>query len=79
MQRYKWPKVPERERYCMYCRLGGTDNNLEGYIDNEEHILTKCNALTLESNRLYAKLETLLGGFLATKKRLLHYFAQLVL
>ena len=63
VQRYKRPKVPEIERYCMYCRPTGPDNNIEGYIDNEEHFLTGCSTFTLERNCLFTRMESLSGGF----------------
>ena len=62
-QRYKRPKVPEDERYCQYCRPGGTDNNLEGYVDNEEHFLTACSSFALERNCLLARLSSLSMGY----------------
>ena len=61
--RYKRPKVPFAERFCQYCCPAGADNNLEGYIDTEEHFLTSCNTFTLERNCLSAKLETVVKGY----------------
>ena len=65
VQRYQRPKVPENERWCKYCRPGpGPDNNIEGYVDNEEHFLTSCCTFTLERNCLYARMESLKKGFI---------------
>ena len=63
VQRYKRPKVPEIERYCMYCMPTSPDNNIEGYIDNEEHFLTVCSTFTLGRNCLYTRMDSLSSGF----------------
>ena len=63
VQRYNRPKVPENERYCIYCRPTGPDNNVDGYIDNKEHFLTGFSTFTLERNCLYTRMESLSGGF----------------
>ena len=63
VQRYKRPTVPENERYCLYCRPSGVDNNLEGYVDNEQHLLVECSTFTLERNCLFARLNCLKPGF----------------
>ena len=52
----------------MYCRPGGVDNHLEGYIDNEEHFLTSCSTFTLDRNCLFAKLESVSKGYLNLSK-----------
>ena len=47
----------------MYCRPSGVDNNLEGYVDNEQHLLVECSTFTLERNCLFARLNCLKPGF----------------
>ena len=59
--RYK--KVPEERRYCQYCTPTGGDNNLRGYLDNEQHFLTSCSSFTLKRNCLFSKLDTFIRGF----------------
>ena len=61
--RYQTPKVPEEKRYCRYCTPGGVDNNVEGYLDNEQHFLTTCSSFTLKRNCLFSKLDTIISGF----------------
>ena len=61
--RYQTPKVPEVKRYCRYCTPGGVDNNVEGYLDNEQHFLTTCSSFTLKRNCLFSKLDTIITGF----------------
>ena len=68
VQRYQRPRVPEIKRYCMYCRPGGVDNHLEGYIDNEEHFLTSCSTFTLDRNCMFAKLESVSKGYVNLSK-----------
>ena len=65
VQRYKRPKVPENERYCMYCRPAGPDNNTEGYVDNEQHLLINCTSFVLERNCLFSRIESIKPGFQA--------------
>ena len=62
--RYRIPKVPEEKRYCCYCTPGGVDNNLEGYVDNEEHFLVSCSSFTLKRNCLFGRMESISPGFL---------------
>ena len=61
--RYQSPRVAEEHRYCQYCTPCGPDNNLEGYIDNEQHFLYVCSSFTLKRNCLFAKMSTILKGF----------------
>ena len=61
--RYQRPRVPEKERVCHYCRPSGVDNQLEGYVDNEQHLLTGCSTFTLERNCLFAKLGCIIPDF----------------
>ena len=60
--RYKRPKVPFADRMCQYCCPSGADNNLEGYVDTEEHFLSACSTFTFERNCLFAKLESISNG-----------------
>ena len=61
--RYQRPKVAEENRYCRYCMPSGGDNNLEGYVDNEQHLLSSCGSFTLKRNCLFAKMDTIVSGF----------------
>ena len=63
--RYQRPKIPERERFCKYCTPSGMDNDLAGYIDNEQHFLVSCASFTLKRNCLFGKMESIRPGFLA--------------
>ena len=62
--RYKTPKVPEDQRYCRYCTPSGVDNELEGYVDNEQHFLVSCVSFTLKRNCLFGRIESISPGFL---------------
>jgi hypothetical protein len=59
----RYQKVPEEKRYCRYCTPSGVDNNVEGYLDNEQHFLTTCSSFTLKRNCFFSKLNTIISGF----------------
>ena len=62
--RYQRPKIPESERFCKYCTPSGTDNDLAGYVDNEQHFLVSCASSTLKRNCLFGRMESIRPGFL---------------
>ena len=49
----------------MYCRPAGPDNDTEGYVDNEQHLLINCTSFTLERNCLFSRIENIKPGFQA--------------
>ena len=63
--RYQTPKIPEEQRYCKYCTPSGVDNNIEGYVDNEQHFLVSCSSFSLKRNCLFGRLESINPGFLS--------------
>ena len=62
--RYQTPKVPENKRYCKYCTPSGIDNDLPGYLDNEQHFLASCSSFTLKRNCMFGRMESIKPGFL---------------
>ena len=63
VQRYQRPPVPADERFCTYCRPAGSENQLQGYVDNEEHFLMACGAFTFKRNCFLSKLGSVLPSF----------------
>ena len=61
---YKTPRIPEEWRYCGYCTPSGIDDNLEGYVDNEQHFVVSCSSFLLKRNCLFGRLESIHPGFL---------------
>ena len=59
--RYK--NVPLEKRYCGYCTPSGADNNVEGYLDDEQHFLTACTSFTLKRNCFFSRLNNIITGF----------------
>ena len=63
LQRYQRPPVPADKRFCVYCRPAGLDNQLQGFVDNEEHFLMACSTFTLKRNCFISKLGSVLPSF----------------
>ena len=61
--RYQTPRVAEEHRYCQYCTPCGSDNDMVGYVDNEQHFLSSCSTFTLKRNCMFAKMGTIVKDF----------------
>ena len=64
--RYQRPYVPADQRYCRYCRpLGDHETELQGFIDNEYHLLAQCGSFLLKRNCFLSAYEQLQPGICA--------------
>ena len=58
--------MPADQRYCRYCRpLGDHETELQGFVDNEYHLLAQCGSLQLKRNCFLSAYEQLQPGIRA--------------
>ena len=58
--RYQRPHVPAEQRYCGYCRpMGTNENHMQGYVDDEYHLLANCGTLMFKRNCFLSRYELL--------------------
>ena len=61
--RYQRPYVPAEQRYCSYCRpMGDNENQLQGFLDDEYHLLAHCGTFMFKRNCFLSRYELLHSG-----------------